>query len=408
MRPYDVTIVGAGIVGLATALALTDHRPGLRLLVLEKEGEPATHQTGHNSGVIHSGIYYRPGSYKARLCVEGAQLMREFCDQHGIPVARCGKVIVATDERELPRLDAVFERGVANGVPGLEKIGPERLREIEPRAAGLRGIYSPITASVDFREVALAMAREIGRRGAEIITGARVTGLVRAGDGLRLSTARGEFHTKFLVNCAGLYADTIARMAGATPDVRLIPFRGDYYMIRPERGDLVRGMIYPVPDPEFPFLGVHFTRTVRGQVEAGPNAVLAFAREGYTMGRVRLPELADTVSYIGFWRMARRYWRTGLAEMRRSLSAGAFVQALQRLVPELRRDDVTHHGSGVRAQAVTRDGLLVDDFRIIETPDAIHVLNAPSPAATASLAIGRHIAGTATSAFAWSQASITS
>ena len=395
---YDVAVIGAGIVGLATALSLAD-RPGLRLTVLEKEREPAQHQTGHNSGVIHSGIYYRPGSHKARLCVEGSRLMHEFCDRHGVPVLRCGKVIVATDERELPRLDGLVERGLANDVPRIERIGPERLREIEPHAAGIRAIYSPGTSSVDFRQVALVIAQELKRRGVEVLTGARVTAVKRTGDEFHLETPRGDVRAQYLVNCAGLHADRVARLAGVIPDVRLLPFRGEYYMLRPERRDLVRGLIYPVPDPRFPFLGVHLTRTVHDEVEAGPNAVLALAREGYAVTHVKPGDLAETLMYGGFWQMARRYWRTGAYEVWRSMHKGTFVRALQRLVPDLRPDDVTRGGAGVRAQAIDAQGLLVDDFRIIEAPGAIHVINAPSPAATASLAIGRHIAETAASAF---------
>ncbi len=398
-NPYDVAVVGGGIVGLATTLALSGQRPDLRLVILEKESEPGRHQTSHNSGVIHSGIYYKPGSHKARLCVEGARLMRDFCAGHGLRVEECGKVIVATDERELPRLDDLYERGVANGVPGLARIGPERLREIEPHAAGLAALHSPHTAIVDFGEVARAMAGDITSRGVEILTGARVTAIDQSPGGLRVRTDRGEVETRYLVNCAGLYSDVVARIAGAAPDVHIIPFRGEYYMIRPERRNLVRGLIYPVPDPEFPFLGVHFTSTVHGDLEAGPNAVLAFAREGYTLGRIRSAELLGTVCYGGFWRMARQYWRTGLYEVWRSVSARAFVRALQRLVPDLRLEDVVRGGAGVRAQAVTPDGMLVDDFRIVEGPRAIHVLNAPSPAATASLAIGRYIADLAARAF---------
>ncbi len=396
---YDVAIIGGGIVGLATTLALASRAPDLRLIVLEKEQELGMHQTAHNSGVIHSGIYYHPGSYKARLCVEGARLMHAFCAEHGVRVERCGKVIVAIDEREAPRLDELYERGVANGVAGLERIGPERLREIEPHAAGLRAIYSPAAAIVDFGDVARAMAADAWRRGVGVTTGARVTGVARAPDGLRLWTARGDVRTKHLVNCAGLYADAIAQMAGTAPDVRIVPFRGEYFLLRPACRHLVRGLIYPVPDPEFPFLGVHLTRTVHGEVEAGPNAVLAFAREGYTLARVRPRELLATLTYPGFWRMARRYWRTGLYEFGRSLNTRAFVRALQRLVPDLRPADVIRGGAGVRAQAVTPQGMLADDFRIVETPQAIHVLNAPSPGATASLAIGRHIAGLAAASF---------
>jgi L-2-hydroxyglutarate oxidase LhgO len=396
---YDVAVVGAGIVGLATVWALTERAPRTRVVVLEKEPEIARHQSGHNSGVIHAGIYYRPGSAKARLCVEGARLLTEFCDRHGIRWERCGKVIVATRADELPRLVALYERGVANGVPGLALIGPERVRELEPHAAALQAIHSPHTGIVDYREVARALATEATRRGATLETGAGVAAVRRLGDGFVLRTPRIEVAARRLINCAGLYADLVARRAGAAPDLRIIPFRGEYYFLRPERRHLVRTLIYPVPDPAFPFLGVHFTRTIHGQVEAGPNAVLAFAREGYRFGQVNLVELLGTLTYRGFWAMARRYWRTGLYEMYRSLSQAAFVRALQRLVPELRAEDVVRGGSGVRAQAVSPDGSLVDDFRIVETAEAVHVLNAPSPAATASLAIGRQIAALAADRF---------
>ena len=397
---FEVAVVGGGIVGLATTRALLTERPGLRAVILEKEARLAAHQTGHNSGVIHSGIYYRPGSHKARLCVEGARLMKEFCAEHGIRVDPIGKVIVATSEAELPRLQALFERGAANGVQGLTLIDEDRLRAIEPHAAAIRAIHSPTTSIVDYGEVAQALGRELLSQGVVIRTGARVTAIQRTPQGFDLSTASGPVQARRLVNCAGLYSDVVARLAGARPGVRIIPFRGEYYMIRSERHDLVRGLIYPVPDPEFPFLGVHFTRTVHGEVEAGPNAVLAFAREGYRFGRIHLRELASTLGYSGFWSMVRRYWRTGTYEMYRSLSKPAFVQALQRLLPEIGPADITRGGAGVRAQAVTADGTLVDDFRIARSTDAIHVLNAPSPAATASLAIGRHIAGLATEAFA--------
>jgi (S)-2-hydroxyglutarate dehydrogenase len=389
---FDLTVVGGGIVGLATARALLAERPDLRLVILEKEPRLAAHQTGHNSGVIHSGIYYKPGSHKARLCVEGARLMKEFCAEHAIRVDPIGKVIVATFEDELPRLQALFERGKANGVAGLSLIDRDRLREIEPHAAAIRAIHSPTTAIVDYGEVAQALARDLLTQGVAIRTGARVTAIDRTSDGFDLSTASGLFQSRRLVNCAGLYSDVVARLAGARPGLRIIPFRGEYYMIRPERHDLVRGLIYPVPDPEFPFLGVHFTRTVHGEVEAGPNAVLAFAREGYRLGRIHLREFAGTLGYSGFWAMARRYWRTGSYEMYRSVSKRAFVRALQRLVPEVEAADVAPGGAGVRAQAVAEDGSLVDDFRLVRSPDAVHVLNAPSPAATASLAIGQHIA----------------
>ena len=396
---YDVAIIGGGILGLATARALTERAPDARLVILEKESELATHQTGHNSGVIHSGIYYKPGSHKATLCVEGSRLMVEFCAAHGIRTARVGKVIVATEPAELPRLDTLYQRGMANGVPGVRMIEPDELREIEPHAQALRAIHSPNTAIVDYGEVAAAMARDLRARGVTITTGAEARSIARVGGELEVRTAWSGIRARHLVNCAGLYSDVVARMAGAQTEVRIIPFRGEYYFIRPEKHDLVRGLIYPVPDPEFPFLGVHLTRTVHGEVEAGPNAVLAFAREGYRFGRVQPGELAATLAYRGFWQMARRYWRMGSYEMYRSLSKAAFVRALQRLLPALREDDVTAGGAGVRAQAVSPDGSLVDDFRIVATDEAVHVLNAPSPAATASIAIGRHIAELASGRF---------
>ncbi len=396
---YDVAIIGGGIVALATARALLERAPRARLAIVEKEAKLAQHQTGHNSGVIHSGIYYKPGSFKARLCVEGAQLMRDFCASHGIRVDPVGKVIVATSEAELPRLQTLYERGTANGVKGLALIDAGRVRELEPHVAALRGIHSPNTAIVDYKEVAAALARDLADRGVTFETGARVTAIRRGAGGVELITPRLTVAARALVNCAGLYSDRIARMAGAEPEVKIVPFRGEYYFLKPARRELVRGLIYPVPDPEFPFLGVHFTRTVHGDVEAGPNAVLAFAREGYTFGRVVPQELLETLTYRGFWAMARKYWRTGAYEMYRSLSRGSFVAALQRLVPGIRPGDVTPGGAGVRAQAVMPNGGLVDDFRIVQSPDAVHVLNAPSPAATASLAIGRHIAGLAADTF---------
>jgi L-2-hydroxyglutarate oxidase LhgO len=325
--------------------------------------------------------------------------MARFCDEHGVRVDRCGKVIVATNADELRRLDDLYARGIANGVPGLEQIGPERLRELEPLAAGLGAIYSPTTAIVDFGEVARAIAAVIRERGAEFALGMKVTRILHTKRELRVQTDQEELRAGHLVNCAGLYADVVARRAGVAPDVRIIPFRGEYYLLRQERRSLVRGLIYPVPDPLFPFLGVHFTRTVHGEVEAGPNAVLAFAREGYAMGRVHPGELLEMLGYPGFWRMARRHWRTGAYEFWRSLNIHTFVRSLQRLVPSLRAEDVVRGGAGVRAQAVARDGTLVDDFRVLETPRAIHVLNAPSPAATASLSIGRYIAERAVQAF---------
>ena len=389
---YDIAIIGAGIVGLATARALLEAQPSLKMVVLEKEIDIGLHQTGHNSGVIHSGIYYKPGSFKASLCVEGARLMHEFCAAHGIQVDRCGKVIVATSAEELPRLQTLYERGTANGVPGVTMIDLARLKELEPHVNAIAAIHSPNTAIVDYSQVATALARDLVAAGVTLERNFRVTTIARLRGNLRIGNPDQAVIAHRLVNCAGLYSDVVARLAGAPVDVQIIPFRGEYYMIRPERQYLVNGLIYPVPDPEFPFLGVHFTKTVHGDVEAGPNAVLAFAREGYGWGRVRPAELAGTLAYRGFWTMARKYWRTGTYEVYRSLNKRAFVTALQRLVPDIRNEDIRRGGAGVRAQAVTADGALVDDFRIIATADAVHVLNAPSPAATASLAIGRHIA----------------
>ncbi len=396
---YDIAIVGGGIIGLATALALSEQAPEWRLAVLEKEASLAVHQSSHNSGVIHAGIYYTPGSYKACLCVEGVKLMLTFCDMYGIRYERCGKVIVATSPDELPRLARLYQRGVANGVAGLERIGPERVREIEPHANALAAIYSPATGIVDFGKVSMTMASVLQGRGTAILTGARVERIAHADGGVVLETPLGPVRARALINCAGLHADRLARLMGVRTDVQIIPFRGEYYNLIAERRHLVRGLIYPVPDPAFPFLGVHFTRTIDGGVEAGPNAVLAFAREGYTYWHIRLGDVAGMLAYAGLWRMVRRYYRMGFYELYRSLSRSAFVRALQRLVPNIRAADIVPGGSGVRAQAVEQDGALVDDFRIVETPKAIHVLNAPSPAATASLAIGRHIADLAARTF---------
>ena len=398
-QPADLTIIGGGIVGLATALALTEAHPRLRLIMLEKEPQIAGHQTGHNSGVIHSGIYYKPGSLKARTCVDGARRMKQFCDTHGIKWEACGKVIVATDEAELPRLQNIYERGQANGLSGLKMLSAAEVREYEPNCRAVRAIHVPETGIVDYVQVAGKMAELIQQRGAQILTGAAVTGIRRQGSGLVLETARGSVEARHLVNCGGLHSDRVAALTGATPEVRIIPFRGEYYMLRPERRSIVRGLIYPVPDPEFPFLGVHFTRTIHGDVEAGPNAVLAFAREGYTFWKVRPIELGHTLTYSGMWHMARKYWKTGGYEVYRSLSKKAFVKALQRLVPEIRPEDVERGGAGIRAQAVAPDGALIDDFRIVGDATGIHVLNAPSPGATASLSIGGHIADLATDRF---------
>jgi L-2-hydroxyglutarate oxidase len=395
----DIAIVGGGILGLATALSLTERYPQVRVIVLDKESKIATHQTGHNSGVIHSGIYYKPGSLKARLCTEGARLMKAFCTEHDIHWELCGKLIVATDEGELGRLQSIYERGQANGLQGLRVLTGSEVKAYEPNCRAVKALVVPETGIVDYVQVAGKMADLLKRRSVEIMTGAEVTAIRRTGPGLTLETARGTVDSRFLVNCAGLYSDQVARLMGVRPEVRIIPFRGEYYMLRPQRRSLVKNLIYPVPDPEFPFLGVHFTRTVHGDVEAGPNAVLAFAREGYTLGTVRPGEALGMLGYAGFWNMARRYWKMGSYELYRSASKEAFVRSLQKLVPDIRSDDIQRGGAGVRAQAVSPDGSLVDDFRISVIEGAVHVVNAPSPAATASLAIGRHIAGLAGGTF---------
>ncbi len=398
-QQYDVAIAGGGIIGLSTAMHLTQRFPGLRVTVLEKESELATHQTGHNSGVIHSGIYYRPGSHKANFCVAGVQKLIDFCDENEIEYERCGKVIVATDESELGRLDNLYERGVANGVEGLEVIGPERLREIEPHAAGIKALWSPATGIADYPKVAQTYANKFAHAGGDIFAEAPVQGIQRSGDGVALETPRGTVQAKHMINCAGLYADRVAAMVEERVDVKIVPFRGEYFTLRPESHHLVSGLIYPVPDPRFPFLGVHYTRNIWGSVEAGPNAVLALSREGYRKSDVRLGESIETFTYPGFWKMTAKHWRTGLSEMRRSYSKGIFLRDLQRLLPEIREEDLAPGGSGVRAQAVDRRGALLDDFSIIRGREAVHVLNAPSPGATSSLAIGEHIVQLAAEAF---------
>ncbi len=400
---FDLTIVGGGIVGLATAMEVAEKYPRLKLLVSEKEKQIARHQTGHNSGVIHSGIYYRPGSVKAQTCVTGRKTLIDFCDREGIPYELCGKVIVATEEEELPRLEELHRRGAANGVEGLKMIGPERLKEMEPHANGIKALYAPSTGIIDFTKVAQAYATRIQKMGGEIRTSQEVRNIVQVDGGLVIESSSAEFRTKFLINCAGLFSDRVARMMSRSrpeTDLRIIPFRGEYYTIVPERRHLVRGLIYPVPDPRFPFLGVHFTRTIHGDVEAGPNAVLALAREGYRKTDVNFSHAWQILSYKGFWSMAGKYWRMGFEELYRSISKPAFVKALQRLLPEIKSEDLVPGGAGVRAQAVSATGALIDDFVIEQTGNAIHVLNAPSPGATASLAIGKKIVEMAARAFA--------
>jgi len=398
---HDVIIVGGGIVGLAVALEITHRFPRLRLLLLEKEDGVGRHQSGHNSGVIHSGIYYKPGSLKAKLCVEGARAMVEFCRAHGIPHQVCGKVIVATHEEEFPRLEELRRRGEANGLTGLRSVGPEQLREIEPYANGLRALFVPSTGITDYAAVCVKYAELVRAQGGTILTSTTVTGVRRLTDEVVVETQGQAFSTAHLINCAGLFSDRISRMAGDDPQVIIVPFRGEYYDLIPERSSLVRALIYPVPDPRFPFLGVHFTRRVNGTVDAGPNAVLAFRREGYRRTDFSLNELAASLAFPGFWRMAAKHWRSGLDEFHRSFSKPAFVRALQRLLPELRERDLVPGTSGVRAQALTRDGALVDDFQFVPSGKMLHVLNVPSPAATASIPIGRVIGELAAQSFGW-------
>lgn len=394
----DVAVVGGGIVGVASALELAS-RTGSTVAVIEKESRLAAHQTGRNSGVIHSGLYYKPGSLKASLCEEGRKALLAFCEANEVPAESCGKVVVATREEQLPRLDELLERGRANGLRGLRRISREELREKEPHAAGLAALHVPETGIVDYTRVTDAMARSLAARGGVVRLGARLLAVRTDGDRWRLSTAAGEVSCRFLVGCAGLESDRVARLCGVEPGVRIVPFRGEYYELREERRSLVRNLIYPVPDPRFPFLGVHFTRRISGGVEAGPNAVLAFRREGYTKTSFSLRDTASTFFWPGFWKLAGTYLATGLGEFWRSWNKAAFVTALRELVPEIGADDLVPGGAGVRAQALSADGRLVDDFHIVEAPCQIHVLNAPSPAATASLAIGRVIAERAIASF---------
>ena len=397
-RTFDVAVIGGGIVGAATAMALTA-RSGTSVVIIEKEKELAAHQTGNNSGVVHSGLYYKPGSLKAIHCAQGREALYRFCAERSVPHERCGKVVVAVCEEELPALAELERRGRANGLAGMRRVGPEELRELEPHVAGIAGLHVPDTGIVDFVAATRAFAGIAMERGAELRLGAKLLRASEDGGELILETDAGPIRARGLVNCAGLYSDVVARSCGVDPGLRIVPFRGEYYELSPERLYLVRNLVYPVPDPRFPFLGVHFTRMVHGGVEAGPNAVLALKREGYGRFSFSFPDIASYVFFRGFWRMARRFWRNGLAEQRRSLCKRSFVAALRRLVPELTAKDVRRAGAGVRAQALAADGTLVDDFRIVEAPRMIHVLNAPSPAATASIAVGETIAGLAARRF---------
>ncbi len=390
MQQFDVVVIGGGIVGLATAYQLSRRQPDLSIAVLEKEAQLAHHQTGHNSGVLHSGIYYRPGSLKAINCRLGKQAMQEFCEQHNIEFDVCGKVIVATNESELPALDRIYERGQKNQVR-CEVIERERLLELEPHVAGIKAIHVPEAGIVNYVQVCQRLGQLLSEHGCQIATSARVTSIDRRGSETIVHTAKGEFAAQYLVNCTGLHSDRTARMTGQTPEAQIVPFRGEYYKLKPEAYGLCRNLIYPVPDPNFPFLGVHFTRMIDDTVECGPNAVLAFAREGYRKTDINLKDLCESLTYVGFLRLASRYWRVGMDEMWRSLSKQAFVRALQRLVPDIRADLLEAAPNGVRAQAIGRDGSMVDDFLILESDNVINVCNAPSPAATSSLQIGETI-----------------
>jgi (S)-2-hydroxyglutarate dehydrogenase len=388
---FDVAVVGGGIVGLATAKALLARR-ARRVVVIEKESDVAAHQTGHNSGVIHSGLYYKPGSLKAETCTRGRALLEAFCEERGVRFERCGKIVLAVRAEQIAQLDELERRGRANGLGGMRRIGRDEIRELEPNVAGVAALHVPETGIVDYREVARAYAAVIVEGGGEVRTGTKLVSIGRDAGEIVLETTTSTLRARALVNCAGLHSDRVARMCGVDPEVRIIPFRGEYYELVESKRALVRNLVYPVPNPEFPFLGVHFTRMIGGGVEAGPNAVLALRREGYRKSSFSLHDAWTTATFGGFWKMAAKYWRTGIGEVWRSWSKRAFVEALRDLVPSLEEDDLVAAGAGVRAQALSPSGALVDDFAIVESDRMVHVINAPSPAATASLAIGESIA----------------
>ncbi len=389
---FDIAVVGGGIVGLSTARTLAERHPGARIVLLEKEADVAQHQTGHNSGVIHSGIYYRPGSLRARMAVEGSARMMAFCEEQDIPYDRCGKVIVATREDQLPALAELERRAAANGVPGVRMVGPEELAELEPHATGIRALHVPSAGIVNYSLVARAYRQRFEQAGGEVRTNAEVFAIAEEPRGLRLETALGDVRSKHAITCGGLFADRVSAAAGLKPPVKIAPFRGEYYELVPEKRYLTRNLIYPVANPAFPFLGVHFTRRINGAIEVGPNAVFAFKRQGYRWRDVSIGDTLEILGYAGFWRMSARYWRTGLGEMYRSLYKRAMVRELQKLVPAVTGADLVRAGAGVRAQALDRQGKLIEDFHIVQEARIIHVLNAPSPAATASLSIGAAIA----------------
>lgn len=390
---FDLVIVGGGIVGLATAMKMARNRPGLKIAIVEKEDAPARHQTSHNSGVIHSGLYYRPGSMKAHMCVNGARELINFCREQDIPHDICGKVVVATHAEQIPRLHELYRRGTANGLAGLHLLDSEEAKAFEPYVNCLKALYVPATGIVDFAAVTRCYAESFTSMGGEILCNHRLMAIERTGKFLRLTTGAGDISSRFVINCAGLHSDRVAKMAGLDTPYRIVPFRGEYYRLKAARNHLVKGLIYPVPDPRFPFLGVHFTRMIDGRVEAGPNAVLAWAREGYDRKTICWQDIHETLRFRGFWHLVRRYWKTGTGELVRSYSKTLFVSALQKLVPELKAEDLETGGAGVRAQALGPGGELCDDFLILQDTERkmLHVLNAPSPAATSSLAIAEYL-----------------
>ncbi|GAB4188222.1 MAG: L-2-hydroxyglutarate oxidase [Thermoflexibacter sp.] len=396
---YDVSIIGGGIVGLATALQILKLRPQTKLCVIEKEQAVAQHQTGHNSGVIHSGIYYKPNSLKALNCIRGYQMLLDFCQQENIEYELCGKIIVATEQSELATLENVYQRGIANGLDKIKKISKEEIKEIEPHCHGIAGIYVPYTGIIDYVEVAQKYAQLIKEKGGQIFLGEKVEKIQEQQNNYEIITQNRTYASTLLINCAGLYSDKITQLTQKKVDYRIIPFRGEYYHIKPEKQYLVKHLIYPVPDPNFPFLGVHFTRMINGGVEAGPNAVFSFKKEGYKKTDFDFQETIASISWRGFQKVAFKYWKTGLGEFYRSFSKTAFTKALQRLIPEIQENDLEQGGAGVRAQACDRNGGLIDDFLIIENKGIIHVGNAPSPAATSSLSIGLTVAEMAVKKF---------
>jgi (S)-2-hydroxyglutarate dehydrogenase len=389
---YDVVIIGGGIVGLASAYSILKSNPHFKLAVLEKEDALAAHQTGHNSGVIHSGIYYKPGSLKAQNCIQGYQMLLDFCDQNNIPYDLCGKLIVATEPWELPLLENIYNRGIENGLTKIKYIEQADIANYEPHMRGIRAVHVPYTGIIDYTEVCIKLGEWVTKWGGDIFTNHKAEDIIEHENTIEVHTAQRTIETKLLVNCAGLYCDKVAQMAGEKIDTRIIPFRGEYYMLKPEKRYLVKNLIYPVPDPNFPFLGVHFTRMIDGGVEAGPNAVFAFKREGYHKSDVDFAELMESLTWPGFQKVAAKYWKTGVGEFYRSFSKTAFTNALRKFIPEVTEDDLVTAEAGVRAQACDKEGGLLDDFKIIEKPKAIHILNAPSPAATSSLSIGATIA----------------